>query len=114
MDQDVSKIVELIDRKIKALTVTRQTLIDEFGNGGKAKPGLTMAKEALSRKDTVEQLLLQHGPMTRKEIMECAPDIPEGSISFVLSDKKRFVPKDGKWDVVKKERESNGSDLVFD
>lgn len=114
MDQDISKIVELIDKKIKALTVTRQTLIAEFGNG-KSEPTPSLFKQVnmehleqevkkVTRKDAVEKLIREYGPMSRKEIVKKS-GFPIGTIAFVLNDENRFISKDGKWHVVKESQE---------
>jgi hypothetical protein len=105
MDQDISKIIELIDKKIKALTLTKQTLINEFGNGGRYESFIHNEHKGTnkksSRKDTVEKLLREQGSMSRKEIIE-KTGFPTGTIAFVLNDKERFVSKNGKWHVVDK------------
>lgn len=99
MDQDISKIIELIEKKIKALTVTRQTLIDEFGNGRTELIPSLSGKKELTRKDAIEKLVREQGPMSRKEIVH-KTGFPDGTVAFVLNDKKRFVSKDGKWHIV--------------
>lgn len=108
MDQDISKIIELIEKKIKALTVTRQTLIDEFGNGrtepmpslsGKVSMANLAQVKELTRKDAVEKLILEQGPMSRKDIVH-KTGFPDGTVAFVLNDKKRFISKDGKWHII--------------
>lgn len=106
MDQDITKIIELIDKKIKALTVTRQTLIDEFGNGRlESFPQLPLMQhrhretnKKQSRKDTVEKLIREQGPMSRKEIVEKS-GVPKGTVAYVLNDRNRFVSKGNKWHI---------------
>jgi hypothetical protein len=53
------------------------------------------------RKDAVVQLLKEHGPLTRREIIQ-KTGFPEGTLSFVLNDKKKFYSKDDKWHLVEK------------
>ncbi len=55
------------------------------------------------RKDVAVQLLKEHGPLTRREIIQ-KTGFPEGTISFVLNDKKRFYSKDDKWYLVEEEK----------
>jgi hypothetical protein len=120
VDQDITRIIELIDKKIRALTVTKQTLIDEFGNGQSTSLPLpfktpvrlpklirTTPTEA-TRKDSIEKMLREHGPMTRKEIMDSS-GFPQGTVAYVLNDSNRFISKDGKW-YVKKEQEAKGAE----
>lgn len=107
MDSDISKIIELIDKKIKALSITKQTLIDEFGNGkpevSRPFPRATLADidvHQLSRKDAVAKLIREQGPQSRREIIE-KTGFPEGTVAYVLNDKNRFVStQDDKWDIV--------------
>jgi hypothetical protein len=114
MDQDIAKIVELIDKKIKALTVTRQTLIAEFGNGkaettpplfkqmDKARFEETVRK--VTRKQSVEKLLREQGPMARKDII-AKTGFSAGTVAFVLNDKTTFVSKNEKWHLIEENEE---------
>jgi hypothetical protein len=113
MDQDIAKIVELIDKKIKALTVTRQTLIAEFGNGkAETTPSLfklnaghiEQTTKKTTRKDGVINLLREQGPMARKDII-AKTGFSAGTIAFVLNDKKTFISKDEKWHLVEQTTE---------
>jgi sulfite reductase alpha subunit-like flavoprotein len=111
-NQEIEKIIEMIDKKIRSLNQAKQILIAEFGLGkAETIPGISMLKTHVvvknpTRKDIVSNLIKEQGPLSRKEILE-KTGLPKGTIAFVLNDKKRFYSKDVKWHLVEeKEPES--------
>ena len=114
MDADILKVIELIDKKIKVLTVTKQTLINEFGNGKAevvpfVKVDIDTLRDAVrvTRKDAVKKLIQEQGPQSRREIIE-KTGFPDGTVAYVLNDKKRFFSTtNDKWDLVVENRQEN-------
>jgi hypothetical protein len=100
-DQDINRIIDMIDRKIRALSQARKVLVEEFG-GGKVElsrpetPELFTRKLALTSKEKIAELLTREGPLPRKAIAEKTA-LRHGTLSFALNDKRLFRLKDGKW-----------------
>lgn len=112
---EIQKTISLIDEKIKELRAAKKALFDAFGNGfqhetdEKPIPSLEMMTKKLvegagTRKDEVVNLLKAKGPLTRSEIKNSI-NFPEGTLSYVLLDKKKFINKDGKWHLVEASKE---------
>jgi len=102
MDTDIRKTIQRLDQRIKELQVTRQLLVDQFGepNERSAPSGSASVIGQPSngtRKSEVIQYLKQHGPASRKELLD-ATHMPDGTIGFVLKDKSTFQRlADGTW-----------------
>jgi hypothetical protein len=128
MDEGLERAVEIARDQIKALEIATRILELLDGESPKAiNDGLTMTKELLDRgtatgfsrltrptdpsrpaqvvdskkprKDLVADYLRSHGPSLPRDIM-AETGIPQGTLSWVLADKKRFVSTDGRWSVV--------------
>jgi hypothetical protein len=116
MNQEISRIIEMIDRKIRALTQARQTLIDEFGDGKtellpplrRTTPSLADVRQQMTRKDAVIKLLRDEGPLSRKEIID-KTGFPEGTIAYVLNDKDVFISMEDKWHLVEETKAESES-----
>lgn len=100
-DIEIKKIIVRIDQKIKSLENAKEVLIKEFGLE-EEKQTILLPPKSDTRKDTIEKLLREHGPLPRKQILEMT-GIPIGTLAYVLNDKKSFYNKDGKWGVFSKE-----------
>lgn len=103
MQEEINRIIELIDYKIKELTHAKKVLIEQFGikrnesvktqfstseGGEETKPP--------TRRAGIIAAFEKHGPMSKKELIE-KTGFPRGTVAFTLNDKETFEPKEGKW-----------------
>lgn len=110
MNPEIEKTLSLIDEKINELVAAKKALISAFGtfrvertDRPTSQPVLLMETVGRvvesTRKKEVIKLLQEKGPLTRSEIKNNVT-FPEGTLSYVLLDKKLFENKDGKWHLV--------------
>lgn len=119
VDPEVLKAIEIIDKKIQSLLEARNRLAMAFGVELSAPlshptPSLAESKQPAAplrppgslvpppqsgRKVQLAEFLLEHGPLTRLEIVDKA-GLPEGTVSYCLND-KRFFEQDenGNWKI---------------
>ncbi len=115
----VRLIVAELDRRIEELQSVRGTLLETFGEStvfltGKGKTLSEMSKMAdkeevdrltpgvkkITRSDQIAMYLRAVGPASLGDIRIALPDVPDNSISWVLSKDPKFVRRDdGVWDV---------------
>lgn len=101
MEEDVQRTIERIDERIKELEDTKRVLMQTFGPRRRA----TVASDIPTpptlpktrRKEEIKELLRLKGPMAKADILKERPDIPEGTVSYVLNDDTMFQIVDGKW-----------------
>lgn len=128
MDADILQAIRIIDDKIASLQEARDRLAIAFGIENHTRPlalprvdrieriplnrAVETAHEAVmldperfglpglsGRKGELARFLLTNGPKLRTTIVEQS-GIPEGTVSYCLSDKRFFEQKDnGEWDV---------------
>jgi hypothetical protein len=121
---EVTKTIQALDKKIRALEETKKRLMDTFGepvlspqNGsnGTAKtnstpPASTTAPQqfasgaaGVSSTEKLRVFLTTHGPATRKDILDKS-GVPDGSISYLLraglKDGKIRQREDNKWELI--------------
>jgi len=120
---EVQKTLNAIDRKIRALEETKARLVETFGdsfsvqtqsnhngNNGVTPPprpieaAVTLPSGSpvmLSSAERLLQFMRNHGPATRKEIIERS-GVPDGSISYLLrNNPTRYRQRDDqKWEVI--------------
>ena len=113
-NQEIEKIIEMIDKKIRSLNQAKQILITEFGleKGGEIT-GVSFIKSETklkhpTRKDIVANLIKEHGSLSRKEILE-KTGLPKGTIAFVLNDKEKFYAENNKWHLVEEKEDTQES-----
>ncbi|MBZ5676433.1 MAG: hypothetical protein LAP61_19500 [Acidobacteriia bacterium] len=114
VDPEIQKAIEIIDKKIQSLQQARNQLALAFGVGeqrGFISPHAQAMASAQTnlpqpiieapqkpRKEALADFLIKNGPMSRAEIVSKA-GLPEGTISYCLSDKRFFTQLDnGDWD----------------
>ena len=125
MDPEILQAIKTIDDKIASLQEARNRLASAFGivdhspanhtprpnkvapNSPAAAIQTIQAVEAngtakaapSGRKVQLAQFLMDHGPMSRVSIVEAA-ELPEGTVSYCLADKRFFQQLDsGDWDI---------------
>jgi hypothetical protein len=118
MHPDITKAIELIDRRIEGLQRAKQELLNAFGdervsavNGNRPssqsvppqKPAQSFIKKPKTQKDKLIEFLEKEGPHTRGEIVK-KTGIPEGTVAALLSEKRGFENHDHKWSVKAAER----------
>lgn len=119
MDADILQAIRIIDDKIASLQEARNRLASAFGIGAsptaaskspqqtKTVPAVAVTKtpglngvsngkhpEPSGRKVELAAFLLDQGPLSRVAIVEKS-GIPEGTVSYCLSDKRFFVQTEG-------------------
>jgi hypothetical protein len=107
VDPDILKAIEIIDKKILSLQQARNQLAQAFGVEYSSPTRVATRGSAQfngsatgpkSRKETLAEFLIVNGPMARPDIVAQA-GIPEGTVSYCLSDKRFFIQlDDGRWD----------------
>jgi hypothetical protein len=123
MDPEILQAIKTIDDKIASLQEARNRLASAFGIVSPSptspvsapvirvplsRTAATHLTEALNgngapapsgRKVQLAQFLMDHGPMSRVAIVEAA-ELPEGTVSYCLADKRFFQQLDGgNWDI---------------
>jgi len=112
---EVKKTIEIINEKIESLVKLRDSLMCEFGiteardrreaiDDRQLPMPIPIRPVTTSNRNTRKQQVIEyigaHGPRSRKEIA-AGLGIPEGTVSYVLNDRKLFFPASrGKWDVL--------------
>lgn len=101
MEEDVERTIERINERIKELEDTKRVLMQTFGIKRRATvassiPSMPTTPKT-TRKEEVKELLRAKGPMSKADILKERPDIPEGTVSYVLNDGETFQNVDGKW-----------------
>src|SRR5437867_461072 len=104
MDSDIKATVARIDARIAKLRKIKEMLLEEFSvpdaNVGRS---VSRTEPNTTRKEQVVKLLLNSGPIVRKEIL-AKTGLPIGTIAYVLNDKKTFKNDGGRWDVTESVR----------
>jgi hypothetical protein len=110
---EITKAIELIDSRISDLRQAKATLLAAFGANserGNAKIGVSVhqlvmpAPQGTTRKETLKNFLLTHGPATRSQVAASLPDFPEGTLAYLLNEKQGFKRNDdGLWMVTQEE-----------
>lgn len=52
------------------------------------------------RRQQLVKLFQEHGPLRRNRIIELLPDMPKGTLAYLLRDKRYFIGRHQKWNVV--------------
>jgi hypothetical protein len=112
MEEDVERTIERINERIKELEDTKKVLMQTFG----IKPPSALKRRErffsdiptpparrINRRDEIKELLIARGPMAKADILKERPDIPEGTVSYVLNDSETFRNVDGKWNLIEGE-----------
>lgn len=115
LPSEVRKTIQALNKKIQALEETKRRLLETFGeplsahvpektNGNRpanptAPVPVGQPPIMLSSSEKLVMFLRNHGPATRKEIIERS-GVPDGSISYLLKNGKFRQREDEKWEVV--------------
>lgn len=102
--------IATIEQELTRLKAFRKTFVREFGASEEPylfseTPAISDLSDIkpLSRRDAVVKLLQERGPMVRREIKKMT-GFTHGTLSYVLNHKNIFINRDGKWDLVAKDK----------
>jgi hypothetical protein len=92
---------------LEAIAMAQAILKQQTESSSIVAPAPTLASEQTAngmnqlrtRKEQVIDFLQSHGPAAPREIM-ASTGVPQGTLSWVLSDRKIFVNQNGKWGLV--------------